>query len=386
MNYNFDELINRKGTNSVKFEIGNKLYKNLAADHLPMWIADMDFAIPDPILNAIKARVDQRILGYSNLFNEDYHNAVINWFDRHFGLEVKKEEIAFSPGVVPAVANLISIMTEKTDSVLIHTPSYYPFESCIIKNGRTPVHSSLICTDGYYTIDFQDFENICAMPEVTLYILCSPHNPTGRVFSTEELTKIYNICKKHGVSIISDEIHMDLTRNGVVHTPLSKLFPDDTGIVTCTAPSKTFNLAGMSLSNILIKDPELREKFNMATGGHVSPLSIEALIAAYTECDSWLSELRCYLDNNFKLLKDELAKKIPKANLVISEATYLAWVDFRGLNLPHSEIIDRVVRGGVFPDGGEMFIADGEGFIRLNLACPASVVIEAVDRLAKALS
>ncbi len=386
MKHNFDEIIERKATNSTKFEAGNSVYKDLADDHLPMWVADMDFASPKPILDALKARIDCRILGYSNFYDENYYTAVINWMDRHFGYKVLKEEIVFSPGVVPAVANLITIMTEQSDSVLIHTPAYYPFEACIKKSNRTPIHSSLICTDGYYTINFEEFEEICARPEVTLYILCSPHNPTGRVFSEEELLKIYNICKKNNVAIISDEIHMDLTRNGVIHTPLSKLFPDDCGIVTCTAPSKTFNLAGMSLSNIIIKDPELKEKFAAASGGHPSPLAIEALIAAYTKCDDWLADLCSYLDENFKILKEELESKLPGAHLEISEGTYLAWVDLRGLNIPHDEMIKRVVSGGVFPDGGEMFLADGEGFIRLNLACPASVVKEAVDRLSKALS
>ncbi len=386
MKYNFDEIIDRKGTNSTKFEAGNSVYKDLAEDHLPMWVADMDFASPKPILDALKSRIDCKILGYSNFYDERYYKAVIDWMDRHFGYKVLKDEIVFSPGVVPAVANLISVMTEKSDSVLLHTPAYYPFEACITKSDRTPVHSSLICTDGYYTIDFESFEELCAKPEVTLYILCSPHNPTGRVFSEDELTKIYNICKKHNVAIISDEIHMDLTRNGVTHIPLSKLFPDDTSIVTCTAPSKTFNLAGMSLSNIIIKDPELREKFKAVSGGHPAPLSIEALIAAYTECDDWLFELRDYLDSNFKILKEEIESKLPGSHLEISEGTYLAWLDLRGLNIAHDELISRVVKGGVFPDGGEMFLADGEGFIRLNLACPASVVKEAVGRLAKALS
>ena len=267
----------------------------LPADFIPMWVADMDFACPKPVLDAMKARLDREILGYSRISDPAYFEAVKGWMKRRHGMTVETEHIVYSSGVVTAIKAAVNDLTKPGDSVLITTPSYTPFYSAITGAGRTPVMSALVNRDGHFEVDFDDFERKASDPAVKLYILCSPHNPTGRVWTEEELRRMADVCLQNAVFIVSDEIHGDLVRRGQKHIPLANLYPGEKRIITCTAPSKTFNLAGNQLSNIIIPDPDIAARWR-GLCGMPGPLAIEACRAAYNECEDWLEELRDYLD------------------------------------------------------------------------------------------
>lgn len=379
--YNFDEIIPRENTNSVKFEIKN-VYPSMSKDAIPMWVADMDFACAQPILDAMHRAIDNKIIGYTGFFNPDYKEAVKNWYKRRFDWDINTEEIVYSGGVVRALILLVQILTKPTDGVIFVTPSYNPFNMAIVSNGRTPVKSKLIEKEGRFEFDFEDIECKCKEKNNTLFILCNPHNPTGRVWSKEELIRLVKICKENNVNIISDEIHSDLVRTNVKHIPTAKLFPDS-DIITCTAPSKTFNLAANSLSNIIIPKKEWRTAFeNTHLAGFPSPMAIAATIAAYTECEDWLDSLKIYLDENMKLFYDTIKEKIPKIKFNIPEGTYMVWLNMKGLGLTHEKMLKKVTEdAAIFPEGGEMFVENGENYLRLNLACPRKIVQIALDNL-----
>lgn len=385
MLYNFDEIIERRNTNSVKYGVGMMANPLLPEDHIPMWIADMDFACPPEVIQAMKNRLDKKILGYSIMLDGDYYMAVAKWMKTYFDWEINPQQLVFSPGIVPALKVLVKILTKQDEKVLIQPPVYGPFLKSIEVNGREAVYNPLVNTDGYYTVDFEDFEKKVKDPKTTLFILCSPHNPSGRVWKEEELRKMADLCFENGVRIISDEIHFDLLRMGQKHIPLAKLYPEEKRIITCTAPSKTFNLAGNALSNIFISDPEVLAVWNADHQELPNPLSIEATKEAYLKCDAWLKELREYLDENFKLIDETLKRELPQAKFRIPEGTYLAWIDLNGTGLSHEEILVITARdAGLFLEGGDMFVAEGEGFIRINAACPRSILEKALSRLCKA--
>ena len=384
--YDFDELIDRQGTNSVKYGVGKMMYPGLPEGFIPMWIADMDFACPQPVLDAMKARLDRRILGYSMILDPEYFAALAGWMaDRH-GWKADPALSLFSSGVVPALEVAVRMLTGPADGVLLNTPAYHPFDDAIKKNGRTPVYSRLVCENGRYEVDWADFEQKAKDPSVTLYFLCNPHNPTGRVWSKEELVRIGEICFANNVFVVSDEIHFDFIRAGVQHTVFASLFPGEKRIITCTAPSKTFNLAGNQLSNIFFADPALQQQWQASQVlGQPNPLSIEACKAAYSQCGDWVDELNVYLDENFRHFARRLQKELPGVKFTIPESTYLAWVDVSGTGLTRQELALRLVREGLQVEFEDEFVDNGAGHIRMNLACPRATVDRAVDALVRAM-
>lgn len=384
--YDFDELIDRQGTNSVKYGVSKMMYPGLPDDYVPMWIADMDFACPQPVLDAMKARLDKRILGYSMILDPEYFAALAGWMAGRHDWQVDPSTSLFSSGVVPALEVAVRMLTQPTDGVLLNTPAYHPFDDAIKKNGRTPVYSRLVCENGRYQMDWADFEAKAQDPRVTLYFLCNPHNPTGRVWSEEELRRIGEICFANNVFVVSDEIHFDFLRAGVRHTVFASLFPEEKRIITCTAPSKTFNLAGNQLSNIFFADPAVQQQWQAAQVlGQPNPLSIDACKAAYSQCAGWVDELNAYLDENFLHFARRVENELPGVAFTIPESTYLAWVDVSGTGLSRQELALRLVHEGLQVEFEDEFVDNGDGHIRMNLACPRSTVDRAVDALVRAM-
>lgn len=380
--WNFDEVIDRENTNSVKYDAAPIVNPALPEKYIPMWIADMDFACPKPVLDAMKRRLDKRILGYSMPLDPEYYAAVISWMKRRNNWDVDFSSIVFSGGVITALNVAVEKLTGEGEGVLLNTPAYHPFDDAIKKYGRTPVYSPLVNIDGHYEFDFADFEKKAKDPKNTLFFLCSPHNPTGRVWTESELRRIAEICFENGVFIVSDEIHSDILRSGQRHIPLASLYPEAKTLITCTAPSKTFNLAGNQLSNIIVADPEIAAEWrNNYYCGLPNPLSIDACIAAYNECEGWLEALREYLDSNFKFMSAYLEEHLPEARMRIPQGTYLAWVDLRGCGKTPEEMKKEINAAGLFIEYGNEFVANGEGFVRMNVACPRATLEQALEIL-----
>ncbi len=385
--YDFDEIVPREGTNSLKYDAGAILNPDLPPEYIPMWVADMDFACAPPILEAMKKRLDKRILGYSLPLDPAYYLSVIRWMKTRHDWDIEFDSIVFSSGVVEALYQCVARLTKKGDGVIMNTPAYTPFNNAVKWYGRKPVYSPLINTDGYFTIDYADLEKKAADPKNTMLMFCSPQNPTGRVWTKEELQRVGEICLRNNVMIVSDEIHFDIRRKGVKHIPLAKLFPKEKRIITCTAPSKTFNLAGNQLSNIIIPDPDIAMEWRMNHScGMPNPLSIDACIAAYNECAGWVDAMNAYVDKNFAYVDKYIKKNLPKAKFTVPEGTYLAWIDLRGYGYSDRDLQDRITEQGLFIEYAGDFVADGEGFIRVNLACPLDTVKRAMELLSAAMS
>ncbi|MCL2019615.1 MAG: pyridoxal phosphate-dependent aminotransferase [Oscillospiraceae bacterium] len=380
MKYNFDEIINRYGTNSLKFDFVRE--RNKPDDVLPMWVADMDFSAPPEVLEDIHKAVSHGIFGYTEA-KESYYNAVINWFKSRFGYEVTRREIVKAPGIVFALAQAIRAFTEKDDAVMIQTPVYYPFYDIIRDNGRTLVTNPLVYSDGKYVVDFDDFESKIVDEKVKLFLLCSPHNPVGRVWTKDELERLNEICVRHNVIVISDEIHCDFVWKGHTHTCFGRI---NENAVIATAPSKTFNLAGLQVSNIFVKDTDLRRKLkseiNKSGYSQLNTLGIVSCESAYTKGAEWLHELKVYLEGNIKLVREFIQSELPKVKLIEPQSTYLVWLDFSEYKLTQEELDKRVTEGAkLWLDGGTMFGKEGEGFQRINIACPRSVLQDALNKL-----
>lgn len=396
MVYNFDEIIDRKHTNSLNTD-GYKQYmfsefenlnlKYIDDELIRMWVADMEFATPDFIINGIKDRLSKRIFGYTKIFEDSYYKAFSDWCIRRYGWAFFKNDLRTSNGIIPALYELVEYITLPNEKVIFTTPSYSYFQKAADYNSRGFETTRLINSGGYYMFDFDDFEKKAKNPDTTLFIFCHPHNPTGRVWTKEELEKIGKICIENDLWIISDEIHCDLLRQNKKHIPLASLFPDYDKIITCMAPSKTFNTAGLMFSNIIIPNVELRAKWDSRHYGFDNPLSIAAAEAAYTYGDKWLNELSIYLDDNFNTVKRYLNQNLPNSKFYVSEATYLAWVDVSAYftkeeNLP----LFFAENAGVLLEGGNMFVENSDCFIRLNLASPRSLVEEGIKRIVDAIN
>lgn len=389
MKYDFDTLVERRGTHCCKFDtIPEEAGKNA----IPVSIADMDLPCAEPIIRALHERIDQRIFGYTVYENEDCKEAVTGWYRKRFGWEIDKNDIFFSPGVVPALAFLIQFLTKEGDGVIIQRPVYHPFTGKVEANGRKVVNSPLVRKGSTYEMDFDDLDRKFADENTKGMILCSPHNPVGRVWREDELRKIVDIAKKYDKWIISDEIHADLTRVGVTHTPLLKLAPDYSDrIIVCTAPSKTFNLAGMQLSNIVIENPEYQKKWLHVIGdqnsvGFANPFGITAMIAAYNESEDWLDQVNAYIDGNIAMCREFVAEHLPRATMVDCEGTYLVWLDLRAYCADKEELEEMMLRRAkVALDEGYMFGEEGIGFERINVACPRSIVRQCLERMAQVL-
>ena len=389
MKYNFDEIIDRSGTSATKME---SLPKGCPDDALPLWVADMDFACAEPILKALHERIDKKIFGYTMYDTDECLGAVLNWYKKRYGWEEQKENLFFCGGIVSAYAVLLNLLTKEGEGVVIQRPIYYPFTMKANSNGRQIVDSPLIYADGNYTIDFDDLDKKMAEPNNKVLVFCSPHNPAGRVWTEEEIRKVVDICKKYDKWIICDEIHCDLLRCGMTFHPILKVAPDYADrIAVCTAPSKTFNLAGMKTSNIVIYNKELQAAWKELIGGKLSmngagTLGLTAMIAAYNEGEEWPEQLKEYLDGNFAYIDAFLKEHLPKAHMVPSEGTYLAWIDFNGYVDGDAEKLEEIMqkKARVALDEGYIFGDAGRGFERINIATPRSVVEDCMDRILKA--
>ena len=379
---NFDEEINRYKSNSLKYDF--KKDKNKPDDVLPMWVADMDFKCCDEILNDMHRKINHGIFGYSKN-DENYFNAIKNWYSTNFNTELKQEWLITTPGVVFALATAVKTITNENDYVLINNPVYYPFTEVVEDNKRKIISSNLILIDNHYEIDFNDFENKIKQYKIKLFLLCSPHNPVGRVWTENELDKIIEICKRYNVFIVSDEIHSDFVWKGN-HICLLKYENYQNNIILCTAPTKTFNLAGLQVSNIFIPNAEVRQKFQLElwnTG--YSLINIMGLVAcqsAYEKGQKWLDELRDYLLENINYVDTFLKENLPKIKLIYPEGTYLLWLDFNGANLSDDRIEElMLIEGNLWLDNGKMFGETGKGFQRLNIAVPRRKLKYALENL-----
>lgn len=398
MVYNFDEIIDRKNTNAMNVE-GFRSYIFHAGpeatfafkddEFVRMWVADMEFAVAPAIRDAIKERLDKQILGYTGVFDSAYYPAFQTWCQKMYGWSFPKEELLYSPGVVPAIIQLVETLVGADEKVITHVPAYSQFKKATDYN-----HVELVCDplkkeDGRYVFDFDSFAQKAADPKVKLVILCNPHNPTGRVWTEEELKRFAEIVEANDLWLVSDEIHCDLLRQGKRHIPMGKIMPQYPKLITCMSASKTFNVAGLMHSHIIIRDEGLRNTFRERDklGGCLNPLSIAAHQAAYEKGGEWLAQLKSYLDGNFRLVKELLAENLPGIKFDVPEATYLAWVDFT----PYlSDVEDLPLffanEAGVLLEGGDsLFVGNAKGFVRLNLAMPRALLEEGMARICRAV-
>ncbi len=389
MDRDFNQIIDRHNTNSLKYDFA--LQRGKSADVLPMWVADMDFQAPTAVCSRLEEMSRFGIFGYSDN-QTSYFDAVLNWYQKHFNWNAKKEWILRTPGVVFAIAAAIRGLTEEGDAVLIQEPVYYPFSSIITKNNRKKVINPLVNKNGHYEMNLEDMEQKIIDNHVKLFLLCSPHNPVGRVWTLEELEAVGSLCAKHGVIIVSDEIHSDFTYEGHTHhifASVSDAFAQNS--VICTSPSKTFNIAGLQISNIFVPNPELRKKVKdaIAATGYceVNYFALAACETAYREGEAWLNELRKYLTDNLHYVYAYLTKYLPEIRLVEPEGTYLLWLDCRNLQMTERERIDAIEnKGKLWLDTGSMFGEAGIGYERINIACPRATLEECLNRLRKAFS
>ena len=394
MQYNFDEIIERRNTNALNtdgfrgyiFHAGpEKQFPYKDEEFVRMWVADMEFACCPAICDAIKDRVDKRIFGYTMMFDDAYYRAFVGWCESRYGWTFPKEELCFSPGIIPALYQLVEDLIGENETFVITTPSYGYFLHAAEYNNVPVLCSDLINQDGEFSIDFDDLDRKCSDPRVKMLLWCNPHNPTGRVWTESELRRVAEIVRKYDLWLISDEIHCDIIRQGLCHTPMGKVMPDYRKLITCMSASKTFNMAGLMFSDIMIRDEEERSHFNSRDkiAGMLNPLSIVAHQAAYEHGGEWLDQLKTYLDGNFNFVKRFLDENLPDAVFHIPEATYLAWVDVSRC-LPDIDDLPGFFanEAGVLLEGGNsLFVGNAEGFVRLNLAMPRSVLKTGMERI-----
>lgn len=383
-NLDFDRIIDRKNTRCLKYDFAVK--RGMPEDVLPLWVADMDFETSSYIEDALAERVQEGIFGYSDV-QTPYFEIIRDWMIRHHDWEPQEKWLIKTPGVVFALAMAVKAYTDPGDKVLLQQPVYYPFSEVITDNGREVVSNDLVLTeDGTYKIDFADFEQKIIVNGIKLFLLCSPHNPVGRVWTKEELEKIGDICVKHGVTVVSDEIHNDFIWEGThtVFAGIKKEFADIS--VTCTSPSKTFNLASMLISNIFIPNQILRRKFRkeMDRAG-ISQLSVLGLVAteaAYAHGDEWYAAMKNYVRDNIAFARAYVEENLPGVRMIDTQGTYLIWLDFRQTGLTVEQLDHKIIyEAGLWLDSGKIFGKTGEGFERINVACPRAVLQEALDRI-----
>lgn len=394
MKYNFDEIIDRQHTNALNtdgfrgyiFHAGpEKKFPFKDDEFVRMWVADMEFATAPEICEALKKRIDRRIFGYTGVFEDSYYQAFSGWCQRLYDWTFPKEELVFSAGVIPALYEFVEDLVGADEKVLITTPSYGYFKHAVDYSHKTLECSPLKREHGHFSIDFDDLEKRAADPKVTMLIWCNPHNPSGRIWTADELKRVADIAVRHDLWLISDEIHCDLIRQGYKHIPMGKMLPDYQKLITCMSASKTFNMAGFMFSDIIIRDAAARALYQARDKniGNVNPLSLVAHQTAYRECGEWLDQLKTYLDGNFQFVNDFFAANLPKCEFTIPEATYLAWVDMN----PYLGDLEDIPgffanEAGVLLEGGNnLFVGNAKGFIRLNLAMPRAIIEEGMKRI-----
>jgi cystathionine beta-lyase len=414
--YDFDVPVERRGTSCAKWDMHARRGK--PTDLLPLWVADMDFKIPPAAVRALKERAEHAVFGYTDP-SEGYFEALTSWYERYHGLRFTAEDVTVTPGVCFALAQAVQAFTQPGDAVLIQPPVYYPFRHIIAENGRKVAKAPLIydaklAREGAkqavtqasqngegdqaprpthpYSIDFDAFERAIEESGAKLFLLCNPHNPVGRVWREDELRRMGEICAAHDVVVVSDEIHADFARPGFTHVSFASLGDDFAArSVICTAPSKTFNLAGLQVSNIVISNPDLRRKFKLcvqATGfDNINAMGMVAAEACYREGREWLDDLKDYLEGNLAAMNRILAERLPQVTLIQPESTYLTWLDCAGTGLTHDELIETVERDAkLWLDHGAMFGPEGIGFLRFNNATQRSTLTQALNQLADALN
>ncbi|MDR2199433.1 MAG: pyridoxal phosphate-dependent aminotransferase [Deltaproteobacteria bacterium] len=383
--YNFDEIVSRLGTGSIKYDRGKLL--GHPEDVIPMWVADMDFRAAPEITKVLEETVRHGIFGYTDT-GLDYAEAVVGWYERRFGCRLDPSWLVKAPGVVFALNTAIKAYSSEGDAVLIQTPVYHPFHSSVAINGRRLVDNTLVYRRGRYTVDFKDFERKLVREKVKVFILCSPHNPVSRVWTEEELQKMGSLCLKHGCVVVADEIHSDFVWEGsrhMVFTAVDEAFQENA--VLLTAPSKTFNLAGLHIASTFIPNPALRKKYALETErtglSQLSVTGINACRAAYERGEAWFEELKRYLEKNIAYTSDFFRANLEKIELVKPEGSYLLWADFSRLKIAHEEMMKRLVfEAGVWFSDGLSFGEAGRGFLRINVASPLKTVSAALERLA----
>ncbi len=381
--YNFDEIIDRKGTGALKIDLCNARFG--AEDLLPLWVADMDFRTPDFIMEAIRKRADHEILGYT-IRTKEYYDSILEWVDNQFKWRIEQRWIGFVPGIVPGIAFAINAFSEKGDNIIVQPPIYPPFMSVPANNGREVRYNPLILRNGQFEIDFDNFES-CIDNKTKIFILCNPHNPGGKVWKKVDLERIAQICKQHNILVVSDEIHADMVLSGHKHYPFPTVSADAFGnCITFMAPSKTFNMAGLASSSYIIPNPEIRNRFAQYIesleigGGNIFAFS--ATIAAYKHGADWLKQMLTYVEGNIQFVDEYLKKNLPKIHAIIPEASFLIWLDFRELNLSKENLRTKLIQEAhlAFNDGIS-FGPGGEGFQRINVGCSRLILEEAMKRL-----
>lgn len=382
--YDFDSAVNRRDSGSYKWDTDPD------SETLPMWVADMDFRTAPAIIDALRRRVEHGVFGYTHV-GDDYYNAMIRWFAERHGWTIERDWFIYTSGVVPALSAIIKAATRPGDKVITQTPAYNCFFSSIRNNGCELAANRLIYDRGRYTIDFESLEKLAADPKAKIMLLCNPHNPSGRVWSAEELLRIGDICLRNNLLVVADEIHCELTYPPFRYTPFGSLSEDLRQIsVSCVSPSKAFNIAGLQIADIITANDRLRAQIDRAININevcdVNPFGIVATIAAYNQSRQWLDSLLCYLRQNYNLLCDRISAELPEITVVPLEATYLAWIDISPTGRT-SEQVTRLLldRYKLRVNPGPMYGSGGEGFIRLNLAAPRSIVNDAISRIVSAL-
>lgn len=390
MIYDFQNIADRSEVSASKTDanyVKGYLGLNYYEDTIPMWVADMDFVVAPEIVEAIKRRADIATFGYSG-FSDSYYEALISWFRRRHGMSFSSSDVVYSNGTVSATRNIIRAFTSKGEGVIIQTPVYYPFKGVTTDCQRKVVENHLIKdNENRYTIDFEDFETKCADPNNKLFIFCNPHNPVGQIWDRSTAQRLLDICNANDVLFFSDEVHADIIRQGATFTSSLNLNNAD-DIIVATAVNKTFNLAGLHITNLIIRNAELRQRLNHYTGGIlISPFAEAATTAAYNECERWVDEMNSVLDENLSYMEQFIRDRLPKVRYNLPEATYLAWLDFRAYGIEESKLIKLCAdEAHLILEGGSMFGFEGTGFVRINVACPKSLLQEALERLERLLN
>lgn len=385
MKYDFDRVVPRRHSGSYKWDA-------IPEDTLPLWVADMDFEVAPAIKQALAKRVGHGIFGYTQV-DDDYYEAVISWFSRRHQWQIRRQWMLYTSGVVPAISCSIKALALPGEKVLVQTPVYNCFFSSIRNQGCEVLESRLLRKDDSYVIDWDDFECKCADEKTTVFLLCNPHNPAGRVWTRDELEKMGTICRRHHVFVISDEIHCELTMPGFTFTPFATVGEVNlANSVTLNSPSKSFNTAGLQIANIICEDDEVRRRIDRVINIYevcdVNPFGPVALKAAYNESEGWIDALNDYIYGNYQLLRSVFASDLPLVEVIRLEGTYLAWVDIRGLGMSSGAVTEKLLHNGhVFVSEGTLYGKDaGEGYIRINLACPRAVLKEGLNRIVRALA
>jgi cystathionine beta-lyase len=386
MTYDFDHGPQRRGSGCVKWDTAE-----CGPGTLPMWVADMDFRVAEPIIDALRRRVEHGVFGYTEV-GDAYYEALTSWFERRHQWTIRREWVIYTTGVVPAISAVIKALTLPGDKVLIQSPVYNCFFSSIRNNGCTVEDSPLVYENGSYHIDFADFERKAADPKVRVFLLCNPHNPAGRVWTRDELERLNDICLRHQVRVIADEIHCELVLPGYHYIPLASISDAcEENTIVCNSPSKSFNTAGLQIANIICRNPFMRERIDRAVNINetcdVNPLGVEAFIAAYNESSEWIDQLCRYLSDNYQALLDHFSQRHPQLTVTRLEGTYLVWVQISATGLDADTLTKKLLEeGDVLVNSGTMYgEVTGRDFIRINIACPRSQMIKGLNRISKVI-